>query len=80
MFTLRTDGWVKAWRQNMVRSKRYIYVYILIRQKKKKEEEEVVKKSGPRKGKVAWGDLEMRESMMEGINKALQVTRAQEME
>lgn len=40
----------------------------------------MVKKSGPRKGKVAWGDLEMRESMMEGINKALQVTRAQEME
>lgn len=37
MFTLRTDGWVKAWRQNMVRSKRYIYVYILIRQKKKKK-------------------------------------------
>lgn len=55
-----------------------IYIF-LIRQKKKKKEE-VRKKTGPRKGRVVWGDSEMRESMMEGINKALQVTRAQEME
>ena len=52
----------------------------LDQKKKKEEEEEVGKKSGPRKGGAVWGDSEMRESMMEGINKALQVTRAQEME
>ena len=53
-----------------------IYIFFLIRQKK----DEVRKKTGPRKGRVVCGDSEMRESMMEGINKALQVTRAEEME